>query len=507
MSRKKRSIQNVVVALLSEVMVTVSGMLLPSAIILNYGSAINGLVCSLQQIIQHLTLLEGGLAGAAVFALYKPLADNDSVQVSRILTSARKQYSRIGKVFIVLILALSVIYPRLIADVGYPRWVVSALFCLIGINGATQFLYIGKFKVLLNASQNNRYVVLLNALSTCLFSVIIVLASYSRMHVVAAVLFGCTAYVVRALGFHLVVRKLYPQYTFENTDADYKLENQREVFIQQLLSMTIMNASTLILSFSKTDMAEISVFTVYNMVLTAVLMLTNAVHNGVSASFGDLISRNDIKKLQDAYVQYEILYQVFWTLVFSCTSVLYLPFISLYTGRFTDAVYIRPDLCVLFSILGAVWSVRIQQSVLIVAAGKFKEIQRNSIVETVLAVFLAIVGMVLGGLEGMLLGRCLGAIYRMIDFLIFGHREVLKMNPWVTVKGILSSTAVILGLNLLNWRILEYIAIDSYIAWGAYAIGIAILAGCISTAVTFMVYQKQAAPLLGKIISLLRKKV
>ena len=75
--RREKSIQNTIVALMSETIVTLVGFFMPRAIILNYGSAMNGLITSLQQFIQYFSLIEAGLLGAAVFSLYKPLAEKN----------------------------------------------------------------------------------------------------------------------------------------------------------------------------------------------------------------------------------------------------------------------------------------------------------------------------------------------------------------------------------------------------------------------------------------------
>ncbi len=500
MNRRKQSLLNAVIALFSEAVVALVGFWLPQAIIVNYGSVANGLITSLQQLMQYFILIEAGLSGAAVFSLYKPLAENNTQMISRILSSARRLYSRIGWTFVILVGAASLVYPFLIADTGYPNWMVSALFCLIGLNGATQLLFIGKYKVLLNASQNNRYVVFLNAMSTCLFSLTIILVAYLKAHFVIAVGLGCMAYLVRALCYWLVVRKLFPQYGYRDSSEPYQFKNQKEVFIQQILSLLVMNSSILILSFSKTDMTQISVFTVYNMILTAVFMLMNSVHNGVSAGFGDLIARKDLPKLQSTYAEYEMVYQVFWTVVFSCVSSLYLPFIAIYSGEFTDAVYVRPTLCLLFSILGAVWSVRIQQSVLIVAAGKFKEIQRGSIVEAVLAVVLSAVGLILWGLEGMMIGRVIAAFYRMVDFTRFSHRHVLKIKLWITFKGVLLSTVMIVLVNMATTWISAKFPIDTYVKWGLFAVVIALGSLVLALIGHMLLYREQARAIIRKYI-------
>ena len=132
MSRGKSSIQNTVIALISEIVVTFVGLLFPRALILNYGSEANGLITSLQQVIQYLTLLDAGLSGAAIFALYKPLAENDNQRIREILYSAKKLYSKIGGIFVGCILISAIAYPLFIAETGYSVQTVTFLFLLTG---------------------------------------------------------------------------------------------------------------------------------------------------------------------------------------------------------------------------------------------------------------------------------------------------------------------------------------------------------------------------------------
>lgn len=476
MNRRKVSIQNTAIALISEIMVTVVGFLLPRSIMITYGSETNGLITSLQQFIQYFTLLEAGLSGAAIFALYKPLSNGDVNTIERILYSAKQMYGKLGKAFIILVMISSLLYPYFIAETGYSHLTVTVLFCMIGLNGAMQLLFIGKYKVLLNASQNSRYIAVINSLSTCLYSINIIIASSLHWNIVAATGFGTLAYVIRAIAYYTVVRRLFPHYDFHKCENQYHFENQTEVFIQQILSLLILNSSTLILAFTKTRMNEISVFTTYNMVLTAIFLVTNAVNTGVSASFGDLIARHDENKLTQVYKEYEVLFQAFWVIVFSCVLVLYQPFMRLYTEGIEDAAYIRPELCFLCSILGALWVIRNQQSVIIVAAGKFKEIQRGSIVEAILTITLSFVGLVFWGLEGLIAGRCIAAGYRVVDFIQFSSCNVVMINTRYTIQQICISTVFVMLVYFAAHKIQMFFLVDTYVKWGMFAFVTAILA-------------------------------
>lgn len=479
MNRRKASIRNTVIALTSEILVTVVGFMLPRAIMVNYGSETNGLITSLQQFIQYFTLLEAGLSGAAVFALYKPLSAGDTGTIERILYSAKKMYEKLGCVFLAMIALSSAIYPFFIAKTDYSYFTIVLLCCLIGLNGATQFLFIGKYKVLLNASQNSRYIAVINSLSTCLYSINVIIAAYFQVHIVIAVGLGVLAYIVRAMAYYFVVRCLFPKYDFHKC-GEYRFANQKEVFIQQILSLLILNSSTLILTFTRTSMREISVFTMYNMVLTAVFLVTNAVNTGVSASFGDLIARHDEKRLARVYKEYEILFQAFWIIIFSCVLALYQPFMKIYTMGIEDAQYVRPMLCFLCSLLGALWVIRNQQSVMIVAAGKFKEIQKGSIIEAVLTIVLSFAGLAVWGLEGLVAGRCIAAGYRVVDFIRFNSQNVVKVKIRFTVCQITISIVLVALIYLVAQKFLSVFMVGTYIGWAIDACIVASVAIMIS---------------------------
>ena len=117
--RKKRSIINIVLALASQFVTVVIGMLLPRALMVNYGSETNGLVTSLQQVISYLTLIEGGLLSTVAVSLYKPLADNDTDKVNQILASAKYFYRRTGIAFCLALAVFAIVYPLTIAKTEY----------------------------------------------------------------------------------------------------------------------------------------------------------------------------------------------------------------------------------------------------------------------------------------------------------------------------------------------------------------------------------------------------
>lgn len=180
------------------------------------------------------------------------------------------------------------------------------------------------------------------------------------------------------------------------------------------------------------------------------------------------------------YKEYEILFQAFWIIIFSCVLALYQPFMKIYTMGIEDAQYVRPMLCFLCSLLGALWVIRNQQSVMIVAAGKFKEIQKGSIIEAVLTIVLSFAGLAVWGLEGLVAGRCIAAGYRVVDFIRFNSQNVVKVKIRFTVCQITISIVLVALIYLVAQKFLSVFMVGTYIGWAIDACIVASVAIMIS---------------------------
>ena len=73
--RKKSVLLTVSSNLFLQFVTVICGFILPPLIIVHFGSAMNGMVSSIKQFISYLNIVEAGVGGAAIVALYKPLAE------------------------------------------------------------------------------------------------------------------------------------------------------------------------------------------------------------------------------------------------------------------------------------------------------------------------------------------------------------------------------------------------------------------------------------------------
>lgn len=90
MDREKKAIYNIVSNIIVQILVAVSGFIIPKFVLSAVGSATNGMVNSIGQFLAYAGLIEMGIGNAAIAALYKPIAQKDVNGISIILSSAGK---------------------------------------------------------------------------------------------------------------------------------------------------------------------------------------------------------------------------------------------------------------------------------------------------------------------------------------------------------------------------------------------------------------------------------
>ena len=112
--RSKSALKNILANLILQITAAISGLILPRFFIIAYGSTMNGMIVSVTQFISYMALVEAGVSAASIVGLYKPLADNNIVEVNRILSATKRFYYRSGIFYIALLVILVAAYPLLV---------------------------------------------------------------------------------------------------------------------------------------------------------------------------------------------------------------------------------------------------------------------------------------------------------------------------------------------------------------------------------------------------------
>ena len=98
--RQKRAKINAATMLANQLVATVCGMLIPWIMIDTFGSEAYGATTSIAQFLSYISILEGGIGRAARGELYKPLAERNVENISRVYLAVRRFFNTIGTAFL-----------------------------------------------------------------------------------------------------------------------------------------------------------------------------------------------------------------------------------------------------------------------------------------------------------------------------------------------------------------------------------------------------------------------
>ena len=468
-SRKTQLAMTVSSNLIWQAVNMVCGFIAPALIVGRFGSAINGLLSSVGNFISWLNLLEAGVGGATIAALYTPLARRDFTKISGIVSAAKKFYFRSGVMFSSGIVIMAFVYPWIVR--GQVAMLTSALLVLIlGITGTSGFFLISKYSVLLIADKKQYIFTNLQALFTVVNRVAMIALIKLGFDIVTVRLTSSLLYVSRFAFLYWYVKKHYPQVDYGASPDTKEISQSRNVMVHQFSGFIIGNTPVALLTFL-VDLKEVSVYSIYSMIFGYVNGMIGSFSVGIHAFFGESIQKDSRRKMLLFFRSYEtLLYSVsFW--FYTVGFILIMPFLSVYTTRMSDANYIRVDYALLFVINRILGQLRVPAAQMISAHGHFKKTQWRALTEMIINTVASIIFTWKFGVIGVLLGRTVSHIYRDFD-MIFYNAHLLKTSVLPTFAKIAFFTACALGYAKLS--VLVDLSSKSFIEWIIKAVVVAL---------------------------------
>lgn len=401
----------------------IAGFILPRVLIVAYGSEINGLVTSITQFINYFVLVEAGLASAAVYALYKPLSDNDTDAINGVVSAAKKFYIQSGWIFLALVALLSLTYPLFIRTDALRPVEISVLVLVLGVTGTLDFFTLSKYRVLLTAAQKVSVISSASIVNLLVNLLVTVVLARMGVGIVLLKLVALVGIVARSLILMWYVRVHYPQVRFNEPPNTKALNKRWSALYLQILGV-VQQGAPVVLATLFTSLSMVSVYSIYNMIVAGLNGILSIFISGLSSSFGDVIARKQNHVLKQSTEEFEVGYYMMLTWAYACAFALILPFVRIYTARITDVDYVYPMLGVLFVLNGLLYNIKTPQGMLVISAGMFQETRIQTTIQGLIAI---VAGALLAkpfGLPGIMIGMCASNTYRDIDLLFFVPKNI-----------------------------------------------------------------------------------
>lgn len=487
MSRTEQFVKNTLATGLLQIITMISGFIIPKIMLVYFGSEVNGIVTSITQFIAYLTLLEAGLSGATVFSLYKPIAAGDTDAVNRILVAAKNLYYKTGHLFSCMVILCAAAYPFFIHTGKLDYGELFCLFCILGVNGVLEFYTLAKYRALLTADQKT-YVISLASIAQVVLNVAIV-AGLS--------LEGCSIVIVRGAAVLAIFARTYILWRYcrrRYRFLDFSVSPNNEAMKQrwnalylQILGAIHQGAPILIATFCL-SLLDVSVYAIYNLVILGLNSLLGIFMTGLISGFGDLIAREEKAAFHKAFREFEFLYNITITIIYSTMLFVYLPFIGLYT-KGSDISYLYPIFAFLMTVNGYAYNIKNPFGMLVISAGKYKETRVPTSIQGAIELVGGIVLSLLWGLNGLVIGSILSNLYRDIEFLFFSPKHLTCEPALHTVKLWCVNIVIFCVAAIISFGLPD-LSIERFSDWILFAVGTFLLCMLVVLSVNGLLFRQ-----------------
>lgn len=486
MTRKKKLIYNTIFSLVYQGVALICGFVLPRFLLQYYGSEVNGLVSSITQFLGLITFAECGVGMVVETALYKPLAEKDDHEISLILRSAEKFFHKISLGVLIYTALLMLVYPTVAAP-SFDRIFTVSLIGIIAISSFIQYFFSITYSILLSADSLGYITYITHTITLILNTVLSVLLMQNGADVRMVKLVSAVVFLVQPVVYYAYVKKNY-HITKNVTYTKDPLTNKWNGFAQHLACIVLGNTDVVVLTLFST-LQNVSVYYVYNLVVSGVKQLILALTSGVQPLIGNMYVKNEEKELLSTFSFMEWGVHTVTTVLFSCTAILIVPFVQVYTSEIHDANYIVPAFGTLLCAAVGSYCLRLPYNSMVLAAEQYKQTQSSAIMEAVINIVSSVILVKPFGLVGVAIGTLLAMSYRTVYLAWYLSKHVLYRKLTLFFKHVAVDVLTVAIIVACTFWIKLYDV--NYFAWVAQAVLVTAISVIVTGAVNYVFYREE----------------
>lgn len=485
MLKKKEFIYNTGLGIVKQIVAVVCGFILPRYMLVYYGSDLNGLVASITNFLSIITLLEMGIGPVIQANLYKPLAEKNNDQISRILKESDRFFHAIAFIFLVYIVFLCFAFSLFIVDEFEPYLTIS-LIIIISVSTFAQYFFGMTYQLLLNADQKAYVHTSMQIITLILNTSLCVILMKAGASIQTVKLASSAVFVLRPIGQLIYVKKHYYINKHIN-EYRHSIQQKWNGFAQHLAGFACGNTDIIVL----TIFAQISVVSVYSVYYSVVIGLSNLIQSGsagIDPLFGRLIAENKPQELEKSFDSIEFAIHFVSSFIFTLAAVLIVPFISVYTRGINDAEYYQPLFAVVLVLAYQMQCIRIPYARMVNAAGHFKETQNGALISMFINIGLSLALVQHFSLVGVAFGTIAAMLYHTVYYVLYLKNRILFRPPVIFLRYLLVDALVTI-VSCFSFTMYQH-SVNSYLEWTLLALRWAVFVFLIDGVINYVFNKK-----------------
>lgn len=483
--RLKKLKLNSILSLGYQLILIISGLILPRYFLSYYGSDVYGLVSSISQFLSFVNICDMGIGAVVSSALYKPLAENDNEKISVILATAKHFFRVVSFFLVIYVIILCFIFPIKVAN-SFDTFFTISLLLSMSVSIFGQYFIGISYQILLNSDQKYYVQLIINGVTLVLNTIFCIILITLGCSIQVVKLVTSIIYLLRPIILFIYTKK---KYSFnKKAKCNWNVIPQKFNGIFQHISYTVCENTDIAILTLFSSLANVAIYSVYYLIVNCIKNIIKAMTSSIVATFGNMIANNEKKRLIETYDLYEWFVHTLGSLLFTITGVLILAFVSIYTRGVNDANYNVPIFAILMVVVAFFNIVRASMYNVIMAAGHYKQTQFACACEMLINIFVSITLVFKFGLIGVAIGTIASTLFFIIYEVIYLSKNILNRSINNFIKqGIIDLIFILITIIA---TFLIPINNNNYIYWIFSAIIVSLISLVICVIINLIFYRK-----------------
>ena len=410
MSRTTQSLKNIFTGIGAQLFLTAISFFTTRIIKFSLGFEYLGLNGVFNNIIAFMSLTELGIGNAIVFALYKPLAENDTQLISILINFYKKAY-RIISLIVFFIGMIILPFLQLFVNTTLSMNYVRGVFLLFVFNSSASYLLSYKRSIIF-ADQKN-YIITLFTLVFSLISrigqlVIFILTKSYVLYLSVNTL--CT--ILLNITISIKANKLYPYLKIKiveklpDNEKQMLISKIKALFLHSIGTFCIAGTDNILISYFF-DVTVVGKYNSYIAIISIILTLVNQFYDGISSSVGNYLVQKTREEKYELFKKIEFINSFITIFITICLATLLTPFVDWWLG---DDSTLTNNVVALIVLSNFLTLIRKPISTIKSSAGLFEQDKYAPLIESFINIVISCICAHFFGLAGIIMGTIISAL-------------------------------------------------------------------------------------------------
>ncbi len=397
MNKTKKTALNLVTDVIPLIIISLLGIFKVKLFIEYLGQETMGLYNLFSNIMIYVSLVDGGIASAVLFSLYKPNSEGNDNKLSELLSGALKVFSKIGMAVFGIAFIVSFFVIFFIKNCAFDYWYIVLTFLLFSLSNVITYFFV-PYRELLNVKEKKYVYNIIGQCGQIVLSVLEIVMLITGFKFGYILLMHSVVKLVANILEAYYAKKLYPNISFHNKKKDYSFKKHlNSLIFHKINGLVSSNIDTVIIS-SMLGLTHVAIYSTYSYIIT---MLKN-IFGKLSSSMTAIIGNNLAKNKEQTYN----VYQEFNSMLFFIAIIICVPLILSING-FIDIFYegkIATSflIAISFSLILFMYIIKMDTTMFVTAGGLYKETKFCALVDTCINLTLSLTLVHFIGISGVL---------------------------------------------------------------------------------------------------------